>query len=106
MTTGQPIRPPLHPGELLAHFLDDYGITQYRLATDIGVQPGRINEIIHGTRGISANTALRFSRYFGTTAQYWLNAQDRYDLEIESDKIGTALINIEPFYRNELRRSQ
>ena len=67
------------------------GISQYRLAKDIGVSPRRINEIVHGMRAITANTALRLGRYFGTTAQFWLNLQAHYDLEIESDRLGNRL---------------
>ncbi len=79
--------PPVHPGEILKEeFLSPYEITQYRLAKDIGVPPRRINEIVHGTRALTPDTALRLSRYFGTTAQFWLNLQTHYDLEVASDK--------------------
>jgi addiction module HigA family antidote len=79
---------PVHPGEiLLEEFLKPFGITQYRLAQDIGVHPRRINEIVHGKRAISADTALRLSRYFGLSERYWLNLQSRYDLEIEKDRL-------------------
>ena len=84
--------PAIHPGEILQEeFLDPMGISQYRLANDIGVSPRRINEIVHGTRAITANTALRLGRYFGTTAQFWLNLQAHYDLEVESDRLGNRL---------------
>jgi len=77
---------PVHPGEvLLEEFLKPMGISQYRLAKDIGVHPRRINEIVHGKRSITANTALRLSRYFGMSARFWLNLQTRYDLEMEKD---------------------
>jgi len=79
---------PVHPGEiLLEEFLKPLGITQYRLAQDIGVHPRRINEIVHGKRAVSANTALRLARYFGLSERYWLNLQARYDLEIEKDRL-------------------
>jgi addiction module HigA family antidote len=80
--------PPVHPGEiLLEEFLKPMDISQYRLANDIGVHPRRINEIVHGKRAISADTALRLSRYFGLSERYWLNLQARYDLEIEKDRL-------------------
>jgi addiction module HigA family antidote len=80
--------PPIHPGEiLLEEFLEPMGISQYRLAKDIGVPPRRINEIVQGKRAISADTALRLSRYFGLSERFWLNLQTRYDLEIEKDKL-------------------
>jgi addiction module HigA family antidote len=80
--------PPVHPGEiLLEEFLKPYGISQYRLAQDIGVPPRRINEIVHGKRAISADTALRLSRYFGLSERYWMNLQARYDLELEKDRL-------------------
>lgn len=79
---------PVHPGEiLLEELLRPLGITQYRLAQDIGVHPRRINEIVHGKRAISADTALRLSRYFGLSERYWLNLQARYDLEVEKDRL-------------------
>ena len=83
---------PIHPGEiLLKEFLEPMGISQYRLAKDISVPPRRINEIVHGKRSISANTALRLSCYFGTSDRFWLNLQTRYDLEIERDRLGGRL---------------
>ena len=83
---------PIHPGEVLLHdFLDGLGLSQYRLAHDITVPPRRINEIVHGKRAISADTALRLARYFGTSPQFWLNLQSRYDLDIEQDKLGARL---------------
>jgi addiction module HigA family antidote len=79
---------PIHPGEiLLEEFLEPMEISQYRLAKDIGVPPRRINEIVHGKRAISADTALRLSRYFGLSERFWLNLQTRYDLEVEKDKL-------------------
>ena len=83
---------PIHPGEiLLEEFLNPMEITQYRLAKDINVDPRRINEIVHGTRAISADTALRLGKYFGTSAQFWLNLQSHYDLEVQSGKISKDL---------------
>src|SRR5919108_3892338 len=83
---------PVHPGEiLLEEFLVPMGISQYRLAKDIGVPPRRINEIVHGTRAVSADTALRLARYFRTSERFWLNLQARYDLEIEKDRLGDRL---------------
>ena len=83
---------PIHPGEvLLEDFLEPLGISQYRLAHDISVPPRRINEIVHGKRGITADTALRLARYFGTTERFWLNLQARFDLEVQRDLLGQRL---------------
>src|SRR5258707_15571228 len=83
---------PIHPGEVLnEEFLSPLGISQYRLAKETSVPPRRINEIVHGTRAISADTALRLARYFGTSERFWLNLQARYDLEIEKDRLGNRL---------------
>ncbi len=77
---------PIHPGEILMEeFLDPMGISQYRLAKDISVPPRRINEIVHGKRSITADTALRLGRFFGMSPQFWLNLQNRYDLEVTED---------------------
>jgi antitoxin HigA-1 len=79
---------PIHPGEiLLEEFLNPMGISQYKLAKDISVHPRRINQIVHGKRSISADTALRLSKYFGQSERFWLNLQARYDLEVEKDKL-------------------
>lgn len=79
---------PIHPGEiLLEEFLKPLGVSQYRLAHDIGVPPRRINEIVHGNRAISADTALRLSRYFGLSERFWINLQAHYDLEVEKDRL-------------------
>ena len=78
----------MHPGEvLLEEFLEPLGISQYRLAKDISVPARRINEIVHGKRSITADTALRLSRYFGLSDRFWLNLQAGYDLELEKDKL-------------------
>ena len=83
---------PVHPGEvLLEEVLEPMGISQYRLAKDISVPPRRINEIVHGKRSVTANTALRLSRYFGTSERFWLNLQTGYDLDIERDRLGDRL---------------
>lgn len=83
---------PVHPGEILnEEFLAPLGITQYRLAVEMSVPPRRINEIVHGTRAISADTALRLARFFGTTEFFWLNLQARYDLELAKDKLAGRL---------------
>jgi antitoxin HigA-1 len=83
---------PIHPGEiLLEEFLEPLGLSQYRLAKETSVPPRRINEIVRGTRAISADTALRLSRFFGTSERFWLNLQSHYDLEIEKDRLGDRL---------------
>ncbi len=83
---------PVHPGEvLLEEFLTPLGISQYRVAKDISVPARRINEIVHGTRGVSADTALRLARYFGTSERFWLNLQAQYDLDVERDRLGDRL---------------
>lgn len=83
---------PIHPGEVLFEdFLEPLGISQYRLAHDISVPPRRINEIVHGKRGITADTALRLARYFRTTDRFWLNLQARFDLEEQRDALGGRL---------------
>src|SRR6267154_2879633 len=91
------IMPPVHPGEiLLAEFLEPLELSQYRLARSIDVPARRINEIVHGQRRITADTALRLARLFGTSERFWMNLQSRYDLEIEKDRLGSALDNIRP----------
>jgi addiction module HigA family antidote len=83
---------PIHPGEVLqADFLEPLGVSQYRLAQDISVPARRINEIVHGKRAVSADTALRLARYFGTTERFWLNLQARFDLEQQRDVLGARL---------------
>ena len=83
---------PVHPGEvLLEEYLKPMGISQYRLARDINVPPRRINEIVHGTRATTADTALRLSRYFGTSERFRLNLQTHYDIEVEKDRLGDRL---------------
>ena len=84
----EPEPPPIHPGEILMEeFLKPLGLSQYRVAVDLGVPPRRVNEIIHGKRGITADTALRLSRYFGMSEQFWMNLQTHYDLELQKDRL-------------------
>lgn len=84
--------PPVHPGEVLAEeFLEPLGLSQYRVAKDINVPARRINEIVHGKRAVTADTALRLARYFGTSARFWLNLQAQYDLDVHSDALGDRL---------------
>jgi addiction module HigA family antidote len=87
-TMAEKRQPPIHPGEiLLEEFLKPMNISQYRLAKDIRVPARRINEIVQGKRAISADTALRLSRYFGLSERFWMNLQARYDLEVEKDRL-------------------
>jgi len=86
--------PPIHPGEILkGEFLEPMGISQYRLAKDISVPPRRINEIVHGKRSITADTALRLGRFFTMSPHFWLNLQTRYDLEVTEDQMDNRLDN-------------
>ena len=83
---------PVHPGEvLMEEFLGPLGISQYRLAKDISVPARRINEIVHGKRAVTADTALRLSRYFGTSDRFWLNLLTSYDLDVQRDRLGDRL---------------
>lgn len=92
---------PIHPGEiLLTEFLEPMGISQYRLAKDIGVTPRRVNEIVLGRRGITADTALRLGRFFNMEAQFWLNLQTHYDMEVAMDALQDRLDKeVHPFSR-------
>lgn len=84
--------PPVHPGEvLLEDFLKPLKVTPYRLAASIRVPPIRVSEIVRGMRAISADTALRLGRYFGTSPQFWMNLQAHYDLEVEKDHAGAKI---------------
>ena len=88
---------PIHPGEVLMEdFINGFGITQNKLAVSIGVPPRRINEIVHGKRAITADTALRLGRYFGIDAQFWLNLQTHYELRIERRELRDAVDAIRP----------
>lgn len=95
--TEEKTMPPVHPGELLREeFLGPMGITPYRLAKDLDVPVQRIHELVHERRGITANTALRLSRYFGMSEGYWMNVQKHYELEVEKDRLGETLDDIHP----------
>ncbi len=95
--TAETVIAPVHPGEiLLEEFLGPLEVSQYQLAKAVGVPARRINEIVHGQRRISADTALRLARYFGTSERFWVNLQARYDLEVEKDRLGGALDDIQP----------
>lgn len=84
--------PPIHPGEvLLEEFIKPLRISQYRLAKDVSVHPRRINQIVHGKRSVTADTALRLARYFGTSERFWLNLQSGYDLQVAKDRLGERL---------------
>jgi antitoxin HigA-1 len=88
---------PVHPGEiLLEEFLKPLSLSQYKLAKELNVPARRINEIVHGERRITADTALRLARFFGTSERFWMNLQARYDLEIERDRLGSTLDDIRP----------
>jgi addiction module HigA family antidote len=92
--SNEKLLPPIHPGEILMEeFLKPMGISQYRLAKDISVSPRRINEIVHGKRAISPDTALRLSRYFGFSERFWSNMQAHYDLEVEKDRLQNRLVD-------------
>lgn len=92
MIEREQLLPPIHPGEiLLEEFLKPMGLSQYRLAKDISVPPRRINEIVQGKRGVTPDTALRLSRFFGLSERFWINLQTRYDLEVEKDRIQDRL---------------
>ena len=96
LTTTDKI-PPIHPGEVLMEdFIEGFGITQNKLAVSIGVPPRRINEIVHGKRGITADTALRLAKYFGTSAEFWINLQSYYDLDRAEDAAGEQIASITP----------
>jgi addiction module HigA family antidote len=98
---------PVHPGEVLAEeFLGPLGVTQYRLAKDTSVPARRINEIVKGERAITADTALRLARYFGTSDLFWLNLQARYDLEVQKDRLGKRLeTEVQALERSAMPRS-
>jgi antitoxin HigA-1 len=90
---------PIHPGEVLMEdFIKGFGITQHKLAVSVGVPPRRINEIVHGKRAITADTALRLGKYFGTSAQFWLNLQTHYDLDQAEDRVADQINAITPLH--------
>jgi len=100
ITKGKKRLPPVHPGEILSEeFLKPLGITQYRLAERVHVPRRRINEIVLGQRSISADTALRLARFFGTSERFWLNLQATYDLNVERDRIAETLDRIQALER-------
>jgi addiction module HigA family antidote len=95
--TEERIYPPMHPGRVLElEFLEPLEITPYALAKEIGVDPPRVYDIVRGKRAISADTALRLGRYFGTSAEFWLNLQSHYDLEVEEDRASESIAKIRP----------
>lgn len=84
--------PPIHPGEILSEdLMKPLGLSQHKLAEELGVDPGRISQIVAGRRGITADTALRLARYFGTTPEFWMNLQARYYLEVAKDKMAAEI---------------
>ena len=88
---------PVHPGEVLKHdFMAPFALSSNALARAIGVTPARISEIVRGRRGITAETALRLARYYGTDAQSWMNLQDRYELALAERRVADALAAIQP----------
>jgi len=94
---SEKLYPPIHPGEILMEdFIQGFGITQNRVAVAIGVPPRRINEIVHGKRAITADTALRLGRYFGIDPQFWLNLQTQYELELAEDRAAEQIAAIRP----------
>ncbi|OLT17392.1 addiction module antidote protein, HigA family [Serinicoccus sp. CUA-874] len=96
MTTTDKMAP-IHPGEvLMKDFIEGFGITQNKLAVSIGVPPRRSNEIVHGKRGITADTALRLAKYFGTSAEFWINLQSHYELDRAEDAVGEQIEAIRP----------
>ena len=96
-TTEPDLIEPIHPGEILMEdFIDGFGITQNKLAVSIGVPPRRINEIVHGKRGITADTAIRLARYFGTSEEFWMNLQSNYELRLERRELRDAVAAIVP----------
>jgi addiction module HigA family antidote len=96
-TTDTELIEPIHPGEILMEdFIEGFGITQNKLAVSIGVPPRRINEIVHGKRGITADTAIRLARYFGTSEEFWMNLQSHYELRIERRALREKLGAIKP----------
>lgn len=97
LSTTTDLIDPIHPGEvLLEDFIEGFGITQNKLSVAIGVPPRRINEIVHGKRGITADTAMRLSKYFGTSAEFWMNLQTHYELRIQARVLRDQLDVISP----------
>ena len=97
ITTESDVIEPIHPGEILMEdFIEGFGITQHKLAVSIGVPPRRINEIVHGKRGITADTAIRLARYFGTAEEFWMNLQTNYELRCQHQALGGEVAKISP----------
>jgi addiction module HigA family antidote len=95
--TNSDLIDPIHPGEILMEdFIEGFGITQNKLAVSIGVPPRRINEIVHGKRGITADTATRLARYFGTSEEFWMNLQSHYELRIQRRALRDRIEGITP----------
>jgi antitoxin HigA-1 len=102
--TAETIMEPVHPGEILMEeFLKPLELSQYQLAKELSVPARRINEIVRGERRITADTALRLARFFGTSDRFWMNLQSRYDLEVEKNRLGAVLDNIQPLTAAGLR---
>ena len=96
-TTERDSIEPIHPGEILMEdFIEGFGITQHKLAVSIDVPPRRINEIVHGKRGITADTAIRLARYFGTSEEFWMNLQTHYELRVQRRTLGELVAAITP----------
>ncbi len=96
-TTEKDLIEPIHPGEILMEdFINGFGITQNKLAVSIGVPPRRINEIVHGKRGVTADTAIRLARYFGTSEEFWMNLQSHYELRVERRALRDEMATITP----------
>lgn len=96
-TTEPDLIEPIHPGEILMEdFIEGFGITQNKLAVSIGVPPRRINEIVHGKRGITADTAIRLARYFGTSEEFWMSLQSSYELRVERRALAGTIAGISP----------
>lgn len=97
ITTEVDLIDPIHPGEILREdFIEGFAITQNKLAVSIGVPPRRINEIVHGKRGITADTAIRLARYFGTSEEFWMNLQSNYELRLERRALRGKIAEITP----------
>ena len=88
---------PIHPGEILmGDVIEGFGVTQHKLAVSIGVPPGRVNEMVHGKRGVTADTAIRLARYFGTSEEFWMNLQSNYELRLERRALKNTVAAIAP----------
>ena len=89
---------PVHPGEYLSELLEELGLSQYRLAQEIGVAPMRISHVVRGQRPVTAELALRLARFFGQSPRYWLNLQSRYDIDLAEEQLGPKVVReVRPF---------